>query len=183
MRKLGRDFLFLIVIGLFVLPACERDTSNLGEIEAYNGPWLSSYNITTRYSDSALVRVIVEADTQWQFESGDAEYPDGLFLTFYDREGGKTNTLRADRGYFLKKDNLYRAQDDVVINNMEKKQILSTELLYWLPNEKRIFTDAFVTIETEDEILRGHGLEAPEDFSTYRILRTTGTFSVKDQQQ
>lgn len=171
--------LFIPLLAL-ALCSCERDVSNLQEIEAYEGPWLTSHNITTRYSDSAIVRVIVQAKTQFQFENGDAEYPEGLFMTFYDKEGGKTNTLTSGRGFFTKADNLYRAQDDVVINSLEKKQILSTEVLFWLPNEKRIFTDEFVTIETEDEILRGHGLEAPEDFSTYRILRPTGTFNVKD---
>ncbi len=177
--SLFKSGLLLSLLAMVVM-ACERDVSNLGEIEAYEGPWLTSHTITTRYSDSAIVRVIVEAKTQLQFENGDAEYPEGLFMTFYDKEGGKTNTLTSGRGFFTKAENLYKAQDDVVINSLEKKQILSTEVLYWLPNEKRIFTDEFVTIETEDEILRGHGLEAPEDFSTYRILRPTGTFNVKD---
>ena len=176
---LFKTILFFPLLGLFLF-SCERDVSNLEEIEAYEGPWLTSHNITTRYSDSAIVRVIVQAKTQFQFENGDAEYPEGLFMTFYDKEGGKTNTLTSGRGFFTKAENLYKAQDDVVINSLEKKQILSTEVLFWLPNEKRIFTDEFVTIETEDEILRGHGLEAPEDFSTYRILRPTGTFNVKD---
>jgi LPS export ABC transporter protein LptC len=171
--------------GLFLLLtlaiACISEVSNLENIEPYNGPWLASYNTSTRYSDSAIVRVIVDAATQLQFENGDAEYPAGIFLTFFDKEGEEINTLRANRGFFFKKDNLYTAEDDVVVNNLEKKQTLSTEQLHWLPNERKIFTDRFVIIETEDEILQGNGLEAPEDFSTYRILQPTGVFTIRDK--
>ena len=152
----------------------------MDEVKPYEGPWLISYNTTTYYSDSAIVRVKITADTQIQFENGDAEYPDGLFLIFFEKDGSQSSTLSANRGFFNKKEALYTVEDNVVINSEVKKQILNTELLNWLPNERRIYTDRFVTIETDDEILKGHGLEAPEDFSTYRILRPTGSFAIKD---
>jgi LPS export ABC transporter protein LptC len=160
--------------------SCEREAVNMDEVEPYSGPWLISFNTITYYSDSAIVRVKITSDTQVQFENGDAEYPDGLFLIFYEKDGTQSSTLTANKGYFNKKEALYTVEDDVVINSQVKKQILNTELLNWLPNERRIYTDRFVTIETDDEILKGHGLEAPEDFSTYRILRPTGSFAVNN---
>lgn len=171
--------LFTIILAILSI-SCEREVVNMDEVEPYQGPWLISYNTITYYSDSAIVRVKITSDTQVQFENGDAEYPDGLFLIFYEKDGTQSSTLTANKGYFNKKEALYTVEEDVVINSMVKKQILNTELLNWLPNERRIYTDRFVTIETEDEILKGHGLEAPEDFSTYRILRPTGSFAVKN---
>jgi LPS export ABC transporter protein LptC len=162
------------------LGACNPNMENIALMEPYSGPWLTAYNITSFYSDSAIVRVKVVAKTQIQFENGDAEYPDGIFLTFYEKDGTESSTLKANRGYFYKAKNLYTAEEDVVVNSLVKKQILKTELLHWLPNEKRIFTDKFVTIETDGELISGEGLEAAEDFSTYEILRTTGSFTIKD---
>jgi len=84
--------------------ACEREAVNMDEVEPYEGPWLISFNTITYYSDSAKVRVKITSDTQVQFENGDAEYPDGLFLIFYEKDGTQSSTLRANRGYFNKKD-------------------------------------------------------------------------------
>ena len=68
---------------------------------------------------------------------------------------------------------------DVVVN-LEKKQQLHTEELFWKPDTKKIFTEKFVTIKLENEILYGTGLDAAQDLSYYTIANPKGEFDVKE---
>lgn len=61
-----------------------------------------------------------------------------------------------------------------------KKQQLNTEELFWRPLTKRIFTEKFVTITLESEVLYGTGLDAMQDLSTYTIKKPEGVFDIKD---
>jgi LPS export ABC transporter protein LptC len=72
------------------------------------------------------------------------------------------------------------ARNDVVVIN-SKGEKLKTEELSWSKKHHRIFTDEFVTITTEDEVIYGHGLEANEDFSKYTIKKISGTIEMKNE--
>ena len=64
--------------------------------------------------------------------------------------------------------------------NLEKKQQLNTEELFWTPATMKIFTEKFVTIKLENEVLYGTGLDATQDLSTYTIRKPQGEFDNKD---
>ncbi|MGI8599360.1 MAG: LPS export ABC transporter periplasmic protein LptC [Chitinophagaceae bacterium] len=83
-------------------------------------------------------------------------------------------------GVYDKENDLYAGKGDVVLKSFEKEQQLNTEELYWKQSEQNVFTDKFVRIESEGEILTGEGLTAKQDFSSYRILKPTGTFTMPE---
>jgi LPS export ABC transporter protein LptC len=99
-------------------------------------------------------------------------------MTFFDRKGKVTNTVRANYGKYDKQKDQYFIRGNVVLENAVKKETLRTEELYWDKNTRKIHTDKFVTIQTESDILKGHGLTANQDFSNYKILKPTGIFSL-----
>ena len=68
----------------------------------------------------------------------------------------------------------------VVIN--EKGEQLNTEELIWDPVKMKIYSDQFVRIKTEDEILFGTGFEADQEFTRYRILNPEGTLNIRDDE-
>lgn len=140
---------------------------------------METTNVQTLYSDSARLKIKLNAPLQQQYETGDGVYPKGLNLTFLDDNGKITTTLRANYGKYTKATDSYLARGNVVVTNTEKNQTLETEELRWLKQKQKIVTDKFVKIRTVDEILTGNGLEANQDFSRYRILKPTGIFSVK----
>lgn len=172
-------YIFLIFLSAFL--ACSESGPGVDEIKPYDGPIIEVDNVETLYSDSALVRVKVEADKQLEFENGDSEFPKGIYIEFYDKEGAVSSTLKADKGYYNKDDELYTAVGDVVVISYEKDQKLNTEELHWKQDEAKVFTDKFVRIETAEEILMGEGLTAAQDFSTYRILKPTGELNIKEE--
>lgn len=141
----------------------------------YEGPILEVENTVTYYSDSAVVKMKMTAPRQFEFENGDREFPDGLYLEFYDALGNITSTLEADYCYFTAEEELYKASGDVIIKGYSTQEQLNTEELFWNQKEEKVFTDKFVRIEKEGEIHMGEGLEAKQDFSEYRILKSRGS--------
>jgi LPS export ABC transporter protein LptC len=87
--------------------------------------------------------------------------------------------VRANYGKYEKQKDAYFIRGNVVLNNEAKGETMKTEELHWDKQSRKIFTDKFVTIQTKDEILKGHGMEANQDFSKYKILKPSGVFSVQ----
>lgn len=138
---------------------------------------------TILYSDSAVVRIKIEAPKQYEFENGDKEFPKSIFIEFYEPDGSLSSTLAANKAFYIKETNLYHAVGDVEVIGYLEPQKLNSEELYWNPESEEIYTDKFVKIETEDQISTGTGLTAKQDFSTYRILNPQGTIYMEDDLQ
>lgn len=167
----------LLLIGW--VAACKPSLKETKKKIIYNGPIAQTRDVVTLYSDSARLQIKLTAPLQLQYETGDGIYPDGINMTFYDKKGAVTNTVRDNYGKYEKQKDSYFIRGNVVLNNAQDSETMKTEELYWDKNRKRIHTDKFVTIQTKDEILKGHGMEANQDFSDYRILKPSGVFSVK----
>lgn len=150
--------------------SCDDDIDT-SLFEPYIGPISEASDVLLYHSDSAIVRTQLKAKKQIEFDSGDLEFPEGIDITFFDVNGVITTTMKADKGYYIKKDNLYRGEGDVVVDNLEKEQKLSSEELYWDPNAKKIYTDKFVTIEQQETLFNGTGLEADEGFNEYKLYK------------
>ncbi len=132
------------------------------------------------YAEKDRIKTKLIAKRILEFKNGDQEFPEGLYLEFYDANGNLTSTLKANHAYRFKKDNLWRGRGKVEVKNLEKKQELNTEELFWNPMSKKIYTDKFVTIRLESEVIYGTGLDALQDLSSYTIRKPEGDFEIKD---
>lgn len=163
---------------LIVLPlvgwACTDAQEQLDEREVYQGAFYQVADLKMWYSDSAVVRLMVKAAKMQEFENGDQEYPEGLYVEFYDKDTVITSILEADQAFYTKETDEYRGVGNVKLESIKNKQKLSTEELFWNVKDKQVYTDKFVIIETEEDVLHGQGLTAAQDFSSYRILKPTG---------
>lgn len=173
-------YFFLVLLSGLLAYSCTDATEKLKQMEDFEGPMLELYNIRTLYSDSMVVRMIMNAATQLEFESGDREFPDGILIEFLEADGSISSTLTANVAYYYKETNLYKAVGDVEVKGYETNEKLNTEELWWDPRKEEVFTDKFVRIESEGEILTGEGLKAKQDFSEYEILKPLGSFYIDD---
>lgn len=138
-------------------------------LKVYDGPVNISTNINLISSDSAIVRSEIIAAKQLEYENGNLEFPEGIDITFFDMEGNTTTTMRADRGFYLREDNLYKGVGDVQVENHEKDQSLKAEEIFWDPNKKKIYTEKFVTVRDGQTLFNGTGMDADESFSNYKL--------------
>jgi len=165
------------------LLACGADLDSNIVIQEYDGPMMELEDVIFYYSDSAQVKTKGTTPHRMEFANGDQEFPKGLYLEFYDNKGQLESTIKADKAYFNKEKNEWLGQENVIVENSESGQQLNTEELFWLPSEQKIYTDKFVTIKREGEILHGRGLEAAQDMSTYTILKPEGEFLLKENEE
>ncbi|GJM59700.1 LPS export ABC transporter periplasmic protein LptC [Persicobacter diffluens] len=172
-----------ILLALLTLSACEEEKKDVNVFVSYEGPMMEADTILTYYSDSARLVLTLEADKQLEFESGDREFPEGLYLEFFNKEGEMEATLRCNYCYYEKEKMEYKAQGDVRVQNVESGEKLNTEELFWNPKTKKVYTEKFVRIESEGQILTGEGLDAAQDFSFYHIRTPKGTIELDEEEE
>lgn len=168
----------LYVALLLLLPACTAKQT--GEPVEYRGPLREATTVDMLYAEKDRIKIKLVAKRILEFKNGDQEFPEGLYIEFYDEMGNLTSTLKANHAFRFKKDNLWRGRGKVEVKNIEKKQELNTEELFWNPMTKKIYTDKFVTIRLESEVIYGTGLDALQDLSSYTIRKPEGDFEIKD---
>ncbi len=172
----GRFLFFLVACQLF---SCS-DRKALVDQKLYEGPTSSLDSVKTLLSDSANVVLRLSASKQLNFENGDQEWPEGFLLESNNSEGKAESSFVANYVFYDKKEDLYHAKGNVIVQNFENGDELNTEELFWDPVEEEFFTEKFVTIKSEDEVHTGEGLKATQDFSEYTILKPSGTFTVEE---
>lgn len=146
----------------------------------YQGPLKEAEDVEMFYTENDVVKVKLIAKKIFEFENGDREFPEGIYLEFFDEFGNISSTLRANTAFYFQEENKWRGQGKVEVKNIEKKEQLNTEELFWTPDTKRIFTDKFVTIKLENEVIYGTGLDAAQDLADYTIKNPEGEFEVID---
>jgi LPS export ABC transporter protein LptC len=167
----------ILIVGML----CSCTNTELKEPLTYTGPLRKAENIELFYSEKDQVKVKMNAAEMHEFESGDREFPKGVYMEFFDEFGRLESTLRANHAYFFKKENQWRGRGKVEVKNVAKNEQLNTEELFWKPGEERIFTEKFVTIRQQGDVIYGEGLEAKQDMSDYTIKQPKGNFDVKDE--
>lgn len=170
-----KKLLFLVVI---LSTQCKQ--KEVTQMVEYKGPLMEAVNVDMLYSERDQIKVKMKAAKMSEYKNGDREFPEGIFLEFYDEKGVMTSSLRANEAYYFKAENQWRGRGDVEVKNIQKRQQLNSEELFWAPETKRIFTEKFVTIRMENEVIYGTGLEALQDMSKYTIKKPAGDFEIQD---
>ncbi|MCF8257966.1 MAG: LPS export ABC transporter periplasmic protein LptC [Flavobacteriales bacterium] len=162
---------------------CVNDPDEVAAIVA-EGPELpieTGTDVRVIYSDSAIVRVILDAKHFEHYTGEDprVEMSGGVHMRFYDAKATVTSELRAQRAVSFERSGLMEARENVIVVN-ERNETLNTEHLVWNKEKETITTEEFVKITTEDEVIFGHGLESNQDFTKYRIKNIKGTIDIED---
>ena len=140
-------------------------------------------SITLIYTDSAQLKIILKANRMLVYQKNVAQpftvLTNGLFITFFDEDEKISSTLKARYGVRFDMSKRMEAKYGVEVVNV-KGEKLETEKLVWDELKKRIYTDAFVKITTNKEIITGKGLESNQDFTKYSLKEVTGSIQLKN---
>jgi LPS export ABC transporter protein LptC len=163
---------------LFLLQSCE--TKETAKPVVYNGPLREVDDVEMLYTEKDLLKIKLKGKKFLEYESGDREFPEGIYMEFYDEAGNIASTLKANHAYFFKAEYKWRGRGNVEVRNLTSQEQLNTEELFWKPDTKRITSEKFVTIRQQNDIIYGTGLDAAQDLSDYTITRPTGDFEMKE---
>jgi LPS export ABC transporter protein LptC len=177
-----RSFQFWLNITLLAFSASlfSCKDSEIKEPVEYSGPLRKIKDVELFYTEKNTVKVKMVAADVYEFENGDREFPNGLYIEFFNEFGKLESTLKANRAYFFKKENQWRGRGNVEVKNIEKNEQLNTEELFWKPAQEKIFTEKFVTIRQQGDVIYGQGLEAKQDMSEYEIKKPQGEIEVQE---
>ena len=161
-----------------VLTGCDK--TETAKIQIYEVPIQEAEDVDMLHTEKERITVIVKAKKVSEFQNGDQDFPEGIFIEFLDEQGTVTSTLSANSAFYYKSENKWKGLGKVEVKNLQKDEQLNTEELYWFPAKKNINTDKFVTIRTGKEVIYGTGLDAKQDMSEYRILKPEGEFAIEE---
>ena len=180
-----RKYLSLGLISIFLLTSCQNDMADIEALNAnFNTQIEEAKEVEILYSDSAKVRVRITGPTLIYHLDKNAprqEFPDGIFVEFFDNLGNTTSELSARYGLRMQQRDEVIVRDSVVWESVEGEK-LETEELIWDERKKLIYTNKFVVVTTPDEIIYGHGFEANQDFSYSKINAIEGRLKVEEQE-
>ncbi len=173
----------LIVIALSVI-SCEKKIGTIQKIDILTLPSLTAKDFKTTYTDSGKVQLILSApimETYEKTETPYSEFKSGINVFFHDGHEEPVASVRANYAKFTENKNLWELHDRVVAVN-EAGDKLETELLFWDQKKDVIYTDRFVKITTEDQIIQGYGLESDPRLSKRRIKNMSAIIYINDEQ-
>jgi LPS export ABC transporter protein LptC len=175
----------LAIVASTIFVSCKNDIEKVNLLTSRsNMPAFSVYGFETAYSDSGRIMIELKAKEMSRYEGKNLKYDEyryGLSVRFFDDLGSVSATLRCSYARFLIEKELWEIKSDVEIDNISRNEKINTELLYWDMTRELVYSDKFVRITTEDEILTGDGFESNQDFSEWKILKPAGVISIKDQ--
>ena len=171
----------VILLGFLgcLMAACVNDMADVKALtEAPNFKQEVAKDVRILYSDSAQVKVIINAPTLRRFKEKSItsdEFPDGLLVEFMDDYGNVTSWLEADYAIKSSADKEVTVKDNVKFYNTEDDK-LETSKLIWNEADGSIYTDKFVKISqpTRRDTSYGYGLITDEKFSKFEILQFHG---------
>jgi len=160
-------YIFLLVVA----SACSSTDDESKKPIAYDGPIQQATDMVLYHSESGLVKTKLVTPKLLDYKSGNREFPEGVYIEFFNEEGTITSTLKANEAIYFKDEDYWRGRGDVVVESIEEQRTLSTEELFWYPTDETIKSEKFVSITGPDLATRGWGLEAKQDFSEYHIKK------------
>jgi LPS export ABC transporter protein LptC len=176
---------FLFLITVLLLTGCQPDLRVIEDITRVDeSPVESTFNIEIVYSSGGIVRMIMSSPRMDRYETENPylEMPEGLEVLFYDSLMNVTSSMTANYAISYGDNDLVEARNDVVVIN-ELNERLNTEHLVWDQKKEIIFSDKFVKITREDEVLYGDGFESDERFNQWVIKKPRGTFTIDTDAQ
>lgn len=175
----------LLASGLMLITmlfSCENDVAEVNSLNLEQEyPQQSAKDVEVLYSEKGRVSMQLNAPVLHQYggEEPYDEMPEGVHVKIFDSLMKITTELTSN--YAIRNTYLgqMEAKYDVVVVN-EKGEQLNTEHIIWDEKTAKITSDVFVKITTDNQVIMGEGLEADEDFSSYRILKPTGIINIEN---
>ena len=177
----------IVLLGAIMLLACKNDIKEVNALaEREKRPDMTGENLELVYSDSARIKYRVLAP---EYIKGNREkekyeeFPKGIHVLSYDPAGKMIGSIKAKYAKKLEDEMLWEARNEVVIINAEGKK-LETELLYWDMKKELIYSDRYVKLSADGQIIEGNnGFHSDQNLNHPVFENISGSIEVEKQQR
>ena len=183
--KFRTPFLIIVIVILTgVVLSCENKINLIPKSDLLNLPSVTVKDFETVFTDSGRLQLVMSSSLLEKYDNKDfpyTEFRSGIKVVFHDGKKEPVASVTAKYAKYTKTNDLWELKDSVVMIN-ESNDKLETEVLYWDEQKELIYTDRFVKITNEDQIVMGTGFESDQRLVKRRIKKVTATIYLKDEE-
>ena len=177
----------IVLLGAIMRLACKNDIKEVNALaEREKRPDMTGENLELVYSDSARIKYRVLAPEYIKVNREKEKYeefPKGIHVLSYDPAGKMIGSIKAKYAKKLEDEMLWEARNEVVIINAEGKK-LATELLYWDMKKELIYSDRYVKLSADGQIIEGNnGFHSDQNLNHPVFENISGSIEVEKQQR
>ena len=177
----------IVLLGAIMLLACKNDIKEVNALaEREKRPDMTGENLELIYSDSARIKYRVLSPEYIKVNREKEKYeefPKGIHVLSYDPAGKMIGSIKAKYAKKLEDEMLWEARNEVVIINAEGKK-LETELLYWDMKKELIYSDRYVKLSADGQIIEGNnGFHSDQNLNHPVFENISGSIEVEKQQR
>ena len=175
-----RYLLFLLLI----LPmACTSDAPPMGpQISCRDSlPVMATRGVSKLISDSGFVRYKIISEEWLVYDKTTPQrhvFPKGVYLERYDNNASVNLHITADTAYCFDQ-YLWKLRGRVMMNDREKQTTYTSEELYWDMRKHIFYSNAPMTLQEPDRLIRGTKFESDDQMKHYKISGSSGYMPVK----
>ena len=179
----GTTIVSLAVVVLIFLASCQEKQFNAPAIECRDSlAVMSTYDVSTLISDSGRISYRIDAEEWLVFDKRQPPYwafEKGVYLEKYDLDMNVEATIKCDTAYYYSSQQLWKLIGNVDIRN-QKNERFYTDLMYWDQENEKIYSDAYIKIEQEDQVTEGVGFSSNQSMTLWEIKNTKGIYTIKE---
>lgn len=182
--KIRLTFFFAAMIIAVLILSCQNKIELIPKSDLLSFPSLTVKDFETVFSDSGLVQLIMTSPLMEQYDNNDSPYSEftsGINVVFYNGQKEPVGSVTSKYGKFTNNDKLWELKDSVVVIN-ESNDMLETEILFWNQDKDLIYTDRFVKITNENQIIQGFGFESDSHLNNRKIKKVRATIYFDDEE-
>lgn len=181
----------LIALFCFVciLAGCHKEDENKkdgADLDLSTIPGMVTTDVSMLVSDSGKIKYHAEAPIWYRYDLDKANpyqyFPEGLTLNQIDQQKNVIGYIKADTAYNFENTDLWHLIKNVKIFNVQGERFTTSEL-FWDARNHKVYSDSFIHIERNYDILEGYGFTSNDAFTEYEVRQTTGIFEVKEQER
>lgn len=134
-------------------------------------------SINVKYTDSGKILTTLVSPRMLDYSNIDnpfTEFPNGVLVSMYDKNGTITTTIKSDYAISYKKTDIIDLQGNVVITSNDGKK-METSQLYFDQKNEWFFTEKFFKFtDGNGGYLQGPGVDFSKDFKIFNMQNSTG---------
>jgi LPS export ABC transporter protein LptC len=171
----------VVSFGITMLFSCKTNPKKMEELsKEIDEPIVSSEDVEWFYTKNGKASFQLNAAKMLRFDGEEpyVEFTEGIDLHSFEDEGERDAYLRADYAIQHLNEKQIEAKGNVLLQNA-KGEKLETEYLIWDEQKELIYTEEFVKITQEGQVIMGEGFESDIYFSSYTLKKSRGIINLE----
>lgn len=181
--------LSLLFCTLCLLAGChkgEENHSDKPELDLSSIPGMVTHDVSMLVSDSGKIKYHATAPVWYRYDLDKSNpyqyFPEGIVLNQIDINKNVVGHIQADTAYNYENTDLWHLIKNVRIYSVQGEKF-NTNDLFWDARNHQVYSDSFIHIERNFDVLEGYGFTSNDAFTEYEVRQTTGIFEMKEEER